>query len=277
MRTLAWLLALQVAATGSYTFEVASVKPSPPPEPNRFGFPVAATIRIVPGGRFTATHATLRDLIRRAYDVQDNRVTGGPAWIGSDRFDVAATAEAGSPDTAERMQRMLQSMLIERFKLRVHTETRQLPLYYLVPARGDGTLGPRLRKSAFDCTALRARRGPGGAPPADGSEPPCQASFKVGDGSMTIAFQGESASELARFVIPERDRPVIDKTNLPGTFDGELTFAPEPLPGFPRLPGSENGVSVYTALQEQLGLRLEPDHGPVEIIVIDGAERPTEN
>lgn len=277
MRTLAWLLALQVAATGLPAFEVASVKPSPPPEPNRFGFPVAATIRIVPGGRFTATQATLRDLIRRAYDVQDNRVTGGPAWIGSDRFDVAATAEAGSPDTAERMQRMLQSMLIERFKLRVHTETRQLPLYYLVPARGDGKLGPRLRKSAFDCAALRARRGPGGAPPADGSEPQCQVSFKVGDGSMTIAFQGESASELARFVIPERDRPVIDKTNLPGTFDGELTFAPEPLPGFPRLRGSENGVSVYTALQEQLGLRLEPDHGPVEIIVIDGAERPTGN
>lgn len=277
MRTLAWLLALQVAATGLPAFEVASVKPSPPPEPNRFGFPVAATIRIVPGGRFTATQATLRDLIRRAYDVQDNRVTGGPAWMGSDRFDVAAAAEAGSPDTAERMQRMLQSMLIERFKLRVHTETRQLPLYYLVPARGDGKLGPRLRESAFDCAALRARRGPGGAPPADGSEPQCQVSFKVGDGSMTIAFQGESASELARFVIPERDRPVIDKTNLPGTFDGELTFAPEPLPGFPRLRGSENGVSVYTALQEQLGLRLEPDHGPVEIIVIDGAERPTGN
>jgi uncharacterized protein (TIGR03435 family) len=277
MRTLAWLLALQVAATGPPTFEVASIKPSPPPEPNRFGFPVAATIRIVPGGRFSATQATLRDLIRRAYDVQDNRVTGGPGWIGSDRFDITAAAEAGSPDTAERMQGMLKSMLIERFKLRVHTETRQLPLYYLVPARGDGKLGPRLRKSAVDCAALRAKRGPGGTAPADGSEPACQTSFKVGDGSMTIAFQGESASELARRVIPERDRPVIDKTDLPGTFDGELTFAPEPLPGFPRLPGSENGVSVYTALQEQLGLKLEPDRGPVEIIVIDGAEKPAEN
>jgi uncharacterized protein (TIGR03435 family) len=94
---------------------------------------------------------------------------------------------------------------------------------------------------------------------------------------MTIGFQGETTTDLARRVIPERDRPVIDRTNLPGTFDGELTFAPEPLPGFPRLPGSENGVSVYTALQEQLGLRLEAGRGPVEIIVIESAERPTDN
>jgi uncharacterized protein (TIGR03435 family) len=175
------------------------------------------------------------------------------------------------------MQRMLQSMLIERFKLRVHTETRQLPLYYLVRARSDGKLGPRLRTSAFDCAALRARRGPGGTAPPDGSEPACQPSFNVSGGSMTIGFTGETMSELARYVIPERDRPVINATNLAGTFDGELTFAPEPLPGFPRLPGSENGVSVYTALQEQLGLKLEPDRGPVEIIVIDGAEKPTQN
>jgi uncharacterized protein (TIGR03435 family) len=277
VRALAWLLALQIAATGSPSFEVASVKPSPPAEPNRFGFPVAATIRIASGGRFTATQATLRDLLRRAYDVQDNRVTGGPAWIGSDRFDVTAAAEAGSPDTAERMQRMLQSMLIERFRLRVHTETRDVPVYYLVPARSDGRLGPRLRKSAIDCAALRARRGPGGTAPADGSEPECQTSFNVSGGSMTIGFQGETTTDLARRVIPERDRPVIDRTNLPGTFDGELTFAPEPLPGFPRLPGSENGVSVYTALQEQLGLRLEAGRGPVEIIVIESAERPTDN
>jgi uncharacterized protein (TIGR03435 family) len=277
VRTLAWLLALQVAATVSPAFEVVSVKPSPPPEPNRFGFPVAATIRIVPGGRFTATQATLRDLIRRAYDVQDNRVTGGPAWMGSDRFDVTAAAEAGLPDTADRMQRMLQSMLIERFRLRAHTETREVPVYHLVLSRRDGTLGPRLRRSTVDCAALRARRGPGGTAPPDGSEPACQPSFNVSGGSMTIGFAGETMSELARRVIPERDRPVIDTTNLAGTFDGELTFAPEPLPGFPRLPGSENGVSVYTALQEQLGLRLEAGRGPVEIVVIDSAEKPTQN
>jgi uncharacterized protein (TIGR03435 family) len=93
---------------------------------------------------------------------------------------------------------------------------------------------------------------------------------------MTIGFQGETTSELARCVIPERDRPVLDKTGLSGTF-GELTFAPEPLPGFPRLPGSENGVSVFTTLQEQWGLRLEPARGPIEVLVIEAAEKPTEN
>jgi uncharacterized protein (TIGR03435 family) len=197
--------------------------------------------------------------------------------MGSDRFDVTAAAQAGSPDTTERMQRMLQSMLIERFRLRVHAETREVPVYHLVLSRQDGKLGPRLKPSTLDCAALRARRGPGGAVPSDGSEPSCQPSFNVSGGSMTIGFTGETMSELARRVIPARDRPVIDNTKLSGTFDGELTFAPEPLPGFPRLPGSENGVSVYTALQEQMGLKLEAGRALVEIIVIDGAETPTEN
>ena len=94
---------------------------------------------------------------------------------------------------------------------------------------------------------------------------------------MTLRVQGEAASELARRVIPESDRPVLDKTGLRGTFDGELTFAPEPLPGFPRLPGNENGVSVFTALQEQWGLKLEPARGPVEILVIESAQKPAEN
>jgi len=94
---------------------------------------------------------------------------------------------------------------------------------------------------------------------------------------MTIAFQGETTTELARSVISERERPVRDKTGLAGTFDGELTFAPEPLPGFPRLPGSEKCVTVFTALQEQWGLKLEPDRGPVEILVVDSAQKPAEN
>jgi uncharacterized protein (TIGR03435 family) len=261
-------------ATG-LTFEVASIKTSPRPEPNRFGFPVAATIRILPGGRFTATQATLRDLIRRAYDLPDVRVAGGLEWMGADRFDV--TAAAGDGASLEQIQRMLRALLGERFAVRVHSETRDLPVYSLVKARRDGTIGPQLRPSAFDCAALRIKRGPGGTAPVNASEPDCRVSFRVSDGNMTISFRGEATSELARRVIPERGRPVIDKTDLPGTFDGELTFAPEPLRGFPRLPGSESGVSVFTALQEQWGLKLEPGRGPIEVLVIDGAERPTAN
>jgi uncharacterized protein (TIGR03435 family) len=101
--------------------------------------------------------------------------------------------------------------------------------------------------------------------------------FNLSGGNMTISFRGETTSELARRVIPERDRPVLDKTGLSGTFDGELTFAPEPLPGFPRLPLSENGLSVFTALREQWGLKLEPERGPIEILVIESAQKPTAN
>jgi uncharacterized protein (TIGR03435 family) len=269
-------LAQDIDTTTGPAFEVASVKPSPRPEPNPFGFPVGSTIRFLPGGRFTATQATLRDLIRRGYDIQDVRITGGPEWMGSDRFDLAAAAEAGAGRGADQMQRMLRSLMQERFALRVHPETREMSVYHLVTTRRDAP-GPRLRPSTVDCETLREKRGPGGTAPADGSEPECQISFTVSAGSMTIGFRGERTSALARRVIPERDRPVLDRTGLSGTFDGELTFAPEPLPGFPRLPGSENGVSVFTALQEQWGLKLEPARGPVEILVVDGATRPTEN
>lgn len=266
-----------IVTTTGLTFEAASVKPSPRPEPNPFGFPVGATIRFLPGGRVTATQATLRDLIRRAYDVQDVRIAGGPEWIGADRFDVVAVAASNPGGTADQLPRMLRSLLVERFTLRLHTETRDVAVYDLVTTRRDGRLGPQLRQSDVDCAALRLKRGPGGAAPANGSEPDCQTSFRVSGGSMTISFRGETTSELARRVIPERDRPVIDKTGLAGTFDGELTFAPEPLPGFPRLPGSENGVSVFTALPEQWGLKLEPARSPVEILVIESAEKPAAN
>jgi uncharacterized protein (TIGR03435 family) len=269
--------AQEIATTTGLPFEVASVKASPQPEPNPFGFPVGATIRMLPGGRFTATQATLRDLIRRAYDLQDVRIAGGPDWGTRNRFDVVAAAGAAAGATEALMQQMLRSLLSERFQLRVRTETREIPVYDLVSARRDASLGPQLRTSTIDCAALRLKRGPGGLAPPDGSEPLCQTSFRVGSGTMTIGFQGETSADLARRVIPERDRPLVDKTGLTGTFDGELTFAPEPLPGFPRLPGSENGISVFTALQEQWGLKLEPARGSVEVLVIESAQLPAEN
>lgn len=267
--------AQQIATSTGAMFDAASVKASPRPEPNPFGFPVGATIRFLPGGRLTATQATLRDLIRRAYDVQDVRIAGGPDWMASDRFDVAAASEAGGG--VDRLQAMLRSLLQERFALRAHVETRDVPIYHLVTTRRDGSTSAQLRPSRVDCAALRLKRGPGGTAPADGSEPECQVAFNLSGGNMTISFRGETTSELARRVIPERDRPVLDKTGLSGTFDGELTFAPEPLPGFPRLPGSENGLSVFTALQEQWGLKLEPERGPIEILVIESAQKPTAN
>jgi uncharacterized protein (TIGR03435 family) len=197
--------------------------------------------------------------------------------MGSDRFNVVATAPSSAAGGLDELQRMLRSLLADRFAVRSHTETRDLPVYELVTTRRDARPGPQLRQSSVDCAALRLKRGPGVTAPANASEPECQTSFRVSGGSMTISFQGETTSELARRIIPERDRPVLDKTGLQGTFDGELTFAPEPLPGFPRLPGSENGVSVFTALQEQWGLKLEPARGGVDVLVIESAQKPTEN
>jgi uncharacterized protein (TIGR03435 family) len=268
------------ATTGAIAFEVASIKPSPPPEPNPFGFPTRPSIQMGPGGRVDATQATLVDLILRAYDLQDFQVTGGPKWITSDRFEVAARAGTNFSGDTQHIRPMMLDLLSERFKLRVHTENRELPVYHLVVARQDGKLGTQLRPAAVDCAAVRARRGLGVEPPADGSEPDCRPSFNVNvkAATMTIELQGESMAELARILhLPDTGRTVLDKTGLAGSFDAELTFAPEPLPGFPRLPGSENGVSLFTALQEQLGLKLAPDRGPVEILVIDGAEHPTGN
>jgi uncharacterized protein (TIGR03435 family) len=245
--------AQSIPTSTGVAFEVASVKSSPRPEPNPFGFPVGA------------------------YDIQDVRITSGPDWMTRNRYDVVAVARSSTTADDTGMQQMLRSLLSDRFQLRVHTESRDMPVYDLVVARRDPSPGPQLRKSLFDCASLRLKRGPGGTAPPDGSEPSCQISFRVSGGNMTIGFQGETSSELARHVIPERDRPIVDKTGLTGTFDGELTFAPEPLPGFPRLPGSENGVSVFTALQEQWGLKLEPARGPVEVLVIESAQPPTEN
>jgi uncharacterized protein (TIGR03435 family) len=258
-------------------FEVASIKPSRPPEPNQFGFPVASSIRIGPDGKVIATQATLRDLIRRAYDLPDFLMTGLLPWMTSDRFDVVARPEAGFLGRIEQIQTMLRELLTERFMLRAHTETRELWVYHLVLARRDRRLGPQLRPSTLDCAAVRAKRGPSTTPPPDGSEPACRPLFKVSEGSMTLRFQGETMAEFARRLIPQGDRPVLDRTGLAGTFDGELTFAPEPPPGFPRLPGSENGVSVFTAIQEQLGLKLEPERGLVDILVIASARKPTDN
>lgn len=256
-------------------FEVATVKPSPPPEPNPFGFPPRPTFRIEPSGRVIGQQMTLRDLVRRAYDLPDFLIAGGPPWMGSDRFELIAKAPADAVRDNAQVQRMLRALLEERFKLRSHTLTRDAPVYHLVLAKRDNSLGPNLRRSAIDCAVIRAQRGAAEAQTST-AEPTCRPSFNVANSSMTLGFQGETMAELARRVIPERDRPVIDKTGLPGTFDGEITFAPEPLPGFPRLPGSENGISLVTALQEQLGLKLAPERGMVEVLVVDSAEKPAD-
>ncbi|PYR48456.1 MAG: hypothetical protein DMF95_14320 [Acidobacteria bacterium] len=183
---------------------------------------------------------------------------------------------------------MIRALLAERFKLTVHNETRDLPIYALVTARSDGRLGPDLHRSETDCAAqMAAARGRGApaAPPQSGAPMPC--GIRIGMGNIAVggATLSQVASNLSMFV----GRVVQDRTGLTGAFDVNLTWTPDQMPQ--RAPGTPadqplrvngvdidpNGPSIFTAVQEQLGLKLDSQRGPVDILVIDRAEHPVED
>ena len=245
-----------------------------------------------PANRFVATNVTLHELIAWAYGEagpppelrQEFQMSGGPAWSTADRFDVEATTGNEIPDGVERTRlkmRLLQALLAERFKLSAHHETRQGPIYSLVLASRDGRLGPQLRRASVDCNAMTARGRANTAappPPPPGQVPAC--GIRIGLGSLRIGSQ--SLSAIARLLSRATQRPVIDRTMLDGAFDLSLDFDPSGLPGFDRPPGAPpleigDRPSMYTALQEQAGLKLEAGRGPIDILVIDAAEHPADN
>jgi uncharacterized protein (TIGR03435 family) len=216
-----------------------------------------------------------------AYGIDGPQLIGGSSWIGSERFDIIAKADARA--SVNQLQLMLRTLLAERFKLTVHTETRQLSAYALVVARGDGKLGPHLRRSEIDCAALLAapandRRSD---PPELGATPPC---FIVP--WWPIAARAITMSQLADVVSSIVKRVVWDRTGLNGTFDLELQWTPDLPPRAPEgrppdVPATlnghivdPNGPSIFTALQEQLGLKLDSQPGPVTVLIIDGVEKP---
>ena len=274
---------------GAPSFEVASIKP------NNSGD--GRVMMQNQPGRFSATNVTLRLLIRNSYQLQDFQISGGPAWISSDHFDIVAKIDAsdaaamtpGPPVPGQgpnRLQLMIRSLLRDRFKLAVHTETKDQPIYALVLARNDGRLGPSLKKSETDCAALMAARGRGPlAPPAPGEPMPC--GIRIGMGNMAVGGStlAQFANSLGMFV----GRVVLDRTGLAGAYDINLTWTPDQMPQRP--PGTPsdqpirangvdidpNGPSIFTAVQEQLGLKLDAQRGPVEMLVIDRAEKPVEN
>jgi bla regulator protein blaR1 len=256
-------------------FEVASVKP------NKTG-----DGRVMLGlqpGRFNATNVPLRMLLRQAFNVQDFQIVGGPDWLGSDRFDIIAKAPDGDFN-ADVMRPMLQSLLVERFKLGFHKETRDMPIYALMKARPDGRLGPNLSASSTDCAAgMRGRRGggPPPAPPQPGEKMDC--GFMIGPGRMNVG--GMPMTNLAQALSPMVGRVVLDKTELAGNYDFQLTYSLEgigsafPGGGPPLVNGAPpqvdpNSPTIFTALQEQLGLKLDSQRGPVDVVVIDRAEQP---
>lgn len=264
--------------TAPVSFEVATVKLNKSGDPFIFINTNA--------GRFTASNFPLRQLLENAFRLQPNQLIGGPDWLG-DRYDITGRIPEGVPPA--RQGEMLRALFADRFKLVTHTETRELPTYALVMSRSDKRLGPKLSLTKNDCTPGRGRAA-GGPPPTAGPPPPPTTGVRPPCGTMrapgSIAAGGITMARLAEILSGAVGRTVADRTGLAGNFEFDLTFTPDqmpqgpagPLPPGVTLPNIDpNGPSIFTALQEQLGLKLDSIRAPVEVTVIDRIERPTED
>ncbi len=255
------------------SFAVASIKPEVSGQPGpRYQF--------FPG--FKAENTTLKDLLMLAYDVKDFQISGGPSWIGSDHYDIEATTEA-KPSFDQKwlasQKQRLQTLMRERFGLTLHRETKELPIYRLIVAKGGLKLQP-LKEGA--CVTFD---------PNNPTPPPGKtAQDYCGSGGFPRRGRYDATSarmmDLALAFSILTGRTVVDKTGITGEFPVHLTFAPDDsmlqVPGAPGDPGNaaaaaDSGPSFFTAVQEQLGLRLESGKGPVEVLVIDHVEKPSEN
>ena len=261
------------------TFEVASIKV------NKSGDGPSG-MRFEPGGRFIATNVTLRGLISNAYGgplqgLLRDQLAGGPSWIDSERFDVLAKAEGDLPRGPDSpLPLMIRALLAERFNLAVHTEKRDLPIYALVVARSDRRTGPQIKPSAIDCSVGRGRGAPPPPPlaPFPGERPQCGIRFLVGNISAGGVTMAQFANALSR--LPAVNRIVEDRTGLAGLlFDLDLTWTPDqrpPLssdPRFPQPPVAPDDPSIFTAVQEQVGLKLDSQTSPIDVLVIDRVDR----
>jgi uncharacterized protein (TIGR03435 family) len=257
--------------TKPHEFEVASIKENVSGSDN-------ASVRAQPGGRVSVSNNSLRSIIRNAYSVQNYQIVGGPDWINTVRWDITAKAPEDAPP--QQLLLMLRTLLADRFKLVIRNETREMPIYALSIARADGRLGPQLRSSNTDCAAIfAAAKAKGEAPPPTTNGRPTCGTRTTRGNMMTT---GVAMSDFARNLAPFAGRPVVDKTGLSGVFDLDLTWTPEQGPAGPEGTQSQtapsiDGVSLFTAVQEQLGLKLDAQRGPVDVVVIESAERPVED
>jgi uncharacterized protein (TIGR03435 family) len=243
-------------------FEVASIKPSDPTARGR-------RISVTPGGRFTTMNASLKSLIQDAYDVRGFMISGGPAWLDTQGYDIEAKGEALSVSEEvlrkmtdeqrkpfmELLRSRLRTLLMERFQLRVHWETKELPVYGLVIAKN----GAKLQAAKDDGTPKESMN------------------VSANDGQVQITARGATLGPLTKALADLVGRPVLDKTGLTGSFDFTVRYTSDL---GQQAPGAGDGTecpSIFTALQEQIGLRLEGQRGPVEVLVIDGAEHASEN
>ncbi len=263
------------AAAPDFKYEVASIKPNKSGSGNidSTGTPDSYTIK----------NAPLKTLIQTAYAVQNYQISGAQDWLTSERFDIDAKMDASLADAFQKLtvadrrlvrQQMLQALLAERFNLRIHRETKELPVYSLIFAKS----GSKLQVTK---TVDPNPKAPG--PPASRGGPSIRSSSN-GNGPVTVTALHCSTADLASFLTSRVARPVLDKTGLTGRYDFTLQFAQDDIAvlgsssgAAPLSTADPGGASVFTAVQEQLGLKLESGKGPVEIIVIDHVERPSGN
>jgi uncharacterized protein (TIGR03435 family) len=265
---------LLAQAPEPFAFEVASIKVNKlgPTAPQRMS-------NLPPGERVIFNNVTARNLIQIAYTGFAD-IVGGPDWMGAagpptanqERFDVNAKAERAS--THEELVAMMKTLLAERFKLVAHTEQRERDVYALRLAKVDGTWGPQLRRATFDCAALRAA-----ATDLASRQAAAAACGTIGSSGPPLHLHGVPITQLR---LSGLDRPVVDKTGLTGNFDLDLSWTPvwfqDPATDRSRFPNVDpNGPTIFTALQEQLGLKLVAERDAQHVLVIDHIEKPTED
>jgi uncharacterized protein (TIGR03435 family) len=241
-RWIAVLVASVAFAQAPVVFEVATIKPTDP----AFG----GIVMRLGGGRFSVTGFTLRDLIAFAYAVDVSQIAAGPNWAASERYDIFGKPEKEGPLTRDVARVMLRALLTDRFQLKFHRETKEMPVYVLTVGKNGSKMKPRID--------------------GDGGE------------STRLVFQGAKATgrNVSAKVLAEElqamlfDRPVVDQTGLAGSFDFNLSWRPE---AGASVTGDPNDPDIFTAIQEQLGLRLQLQKALAEMIVVDGAEKASEN
>lgn len=289
---------IAVAQNQPATFDLASLKATSPKDKLDLGPRAALVGGCISGGveishaRFVVRKTTLYDLIALGYGLNcltvnaQNLLLGGPDWLRSDQFDIEALEPGGSPaytlrqlqnGEAPSLQTMIQALLTDRFKLAIHRETRELPVYVLTIAKSGPKLQPHKNGSCVDPESARGASGPR---PEVGTKVCGDMGIRLNGANLVYQTTGVSLAEFSRMLSAVvLDRQVIDRTGIDGLFDTTVEFSPDgtrfATTGAARADSS--APSIFSSMEEQLGLKLDSGNGPVDILVIDHVEKPSEN
>ena len=272
----------RTAEGNTQAFDVASVRSNPSRTDSR-------GIRVQPG-RLSIIGLTVREIVAYAYGIPNplrfSRISGGPKWLNDDRFDVVAKANGDA--STDQLRAMLRALLADRFRMVARNTIAEMPIYALRLSRNDGALGPRLRRTPdIDCVRFIADRG--GVPPPLPRDPKDVPTCVIRAEPGLIVARSRTMLDLTTVAFPRvvEDRVVVDRTGLKGNYDVLVEWTPDrpPFaaatdvpPGLPVPPPPiAGGPSIFTALQEQLGLKLQSERGPVDVLLIDRVERPRED